>query len=179
MSRPTEDNSKTSWELIVAGSLMLLLLGLSALLLWPFGKAGLTIHLAKGCGLFWVVLALASWMIARIYRVLRVETDPPSTMYVITNVCVSAFLQAGWSAFAALTVRNEMGGSMGTTTVALWVVGFVSSFVGFVITGVFYQGTLYKLINAPLALLGYTVFALWPASARTLYGWFLGIFGVG
>jgi hypothetical protein len=178
MSRPTEDNSKTSWELIVAGSLMFLLLGLSALLLWPFGKAGLTIHLAKGCGLFWVVLALTSWVIALIYRVLRVEIDPPSTMYVITNVCVSAFLQAGWSAFTALTIRNQMGGSTGTT-VALWVVGFLSSFVGFVITGVFYQGTLYKLINAPLAFLSYAVFTMWPAVPRTLYGWFLGIFGAG
>jgi hypothetical protein len=84
MNRTTEDNGKTSWELIVAGSLTLLLLGLSALLLWPFGKASLTIHLAKGCGLFWGVLALTSWLIALIYRVLRVETDPPSTTYVIT-----------------------------------------------------------------------------------------------
>jgi len=178
MNRTTEENSKTSWELIVAGSLMLLLLGLSALLLWPFGKAGMTIHLAKGCGLFWVVLALTSWVIALIYRVLRVETDPPSTIYVITNVCVSAFLQAGWSAFTALTIRNQMGGSTGTT-VALWVVGFLASFIGFAIANVFYQGTLYKLINAPLALLSYAVFTVWPAVPRALYGWFLGIFGAG
>ena len=96
-------------------------------------------------------------------------------MYVITNVCVSAFLQAGWSAFAALTVRHEMGGSTGTT-VALWVVGFVSSFVGFVVAGVFYQGTLYKLINAPLALLGHAVFTMWPAVPRAPYGWFFSFF---
>jgi hypothetical protein len=178
MNRTTDESSKTSWELIVAGSLTLLLLGLSALLLWPFGKASLTINLAKGCGLFWVVLALTSWVIALIYRVLRVETDPPSTTDVITNVCASAFLQAGWSAFAALTVTNQMGGSTGAT-VALWVVGFLSSFVGFVIAGVFYQGTLYKLINAPLALLSYAVFTAWPAIPRALYGWFLGIFGAG
>jgi hypothetical protein len=88
---------------------------------------------------------------------------------------VSAFLQGGWSAFAALTVTNQIGGSTGTT-VALWVVGFLSSFVGFVIAGVFYQGTLYKLINAPLALLSYAVFTMWPAVPRALYGWFPGIF---
>lgn len=176
MSRPAEDASKTSWELIVAGSLTLLFLGLSALLLWPFGNAALTIQLAKGYGLFWVVLALTSWVIALIYRVLRVETDPPSTTYVITNLCVSAFLQTGWSAFAALTVRNLAGTSIGTT-VALWVVGFVSSYVGFAIAGVFYQGTLYKLINAPLALLSYVVFAVWPAVARAIYGWFFAWFG--
>jgi hypothetical protein len=178
MNRTTEDNSKTSWELIVAGSLMLLLLGLSALLLWPFGKPSLTIHLAKGCGLFWVVLALTSWVVALVYRVLRVETDPPSTTYVVTNLCVSAFLQAGWSAFVALTIRNQMGGSPGAT-VALWVVGFLASFIGFAITGVFYQGTLYKLINAPLALLSYAVFTMWPAVPRALYGWFPGILGAG
>jgi hypothetical protein len=178
MSRPTEDGSKTSWELIFVGGLTLLFLGLSALVLWPFGKTALTIHLAKGCGLFWVVLALTSWVIALLYRVLRVETDPPSTPYVVMNLCVSAFLQMGWSAFAALTLRNFAEGSTGTT-VALWVVGFVSSYVGFAIAGVFYQGTLYKLINAPLALLSYVAFAVWPASARALYGWFFATFGAG
>ncbi|MEY2488077.1 MAG: hypothetical protein QOC70_19 [Verrucomicrobiota bacterium] len=178
MSRPTEDDRKTSWELIFIGGLTLLFLGLSALVLWPFGKATLTIHLAKGYGLFWAVLALTSWMIALGCRMLRVETDPPSTIYVVMNLCVSAFLQAGWSAFAALTVRNFMGASTGTT-VALWAVGFVSSYVGFAIAGLFYQGTLYKLINAPLALLGYVVFAVWPAMAHSLYGWFFAIFGAG
>ena len=178
MSRPAEEDSKTSWELIFVGGLTLLFLGLSALVLWPFGKATLTIHLAKGYGLFWVVLTLTSWVIALVYRVLRVETDPPSTTYVVTNLCVSAFLQAGWSAFAALTVRNFLGASTGTT-VALWVIGFVSSYVGFAIAGVFYQGTLYKLINAPLALLSYVVFAVWPGSARALYGWFFAIVGAG
>lgn len=178
MSQAAEDNSKTSWELIVAGGLTLVFLGLSALLLWPFGKAALTIHLAKGYGLFWVVLALTSWVVSLLYRVLRIETDPPSTTYVVTNLCVSAFLQAGWSAFAALTVRNLMEASTGTT-VALWVVGFVSSYVGFVIAGVFYQGTLYKLINAPLALFSYVVFAVWPALGRAIYGWFFAIFGAG
>ena len=178
MSRTADDNSKTSWELIVAGSLMLLLLGLSALLLWPFGKASLTIHLAKGCGLFWVVLAFTSWVIALGYRVFRVETDPPSTAYVLTNVGTGAFLQAGWSAFTALTVTTQMGGSTGAT-VALWVVGFLSSFTGYAIAGVFYQGTLYRLINAPLALLSFAIFTVWPAIPRALYGWFLGIFGTG
>ena len=178
MSQAAEGSGKTSWELIVAGSLTLLFLGLSALVLWPFGKAGLSIHLAKGYGLFWVVLALISWVVALGYRLLQVETDPPSTTYVVTNLCVSAFLQGGWSAFAALTVRNHTGASAGTT-IALWVVGFVSSYVGFAIAGVFYQGTLYKLVNAPLALVSYVVFALWPALGRAIYGWFFAIFGAG
>src|SRR5688572_16716412 len=130
MNQTAEDRSKTSWELIVAGSLTLLFLGLSALVLWPFERVALTMQLAKGYGLFWVVLALTSWVAALLYRVLRVETDPPSTTYVMTNVCMSAFLQAGWSAFAALTVRNLMGEATGTT-VTLWVIGFISSFVGF------------------------------------------------
>ena len=178
MSPPTDDDCKTSWELIFVGGLTLLFLGLSALVLWPFGKVILTIHLAKGFGLFWVVLALTSWVIALAYRVFRVETDPPSTTYVVTNLCASAFLQAGWSAFAALTVRNLIGASTGAT-VALWVVGFVSSYVGFAIAGAFYQGTLYKLVNAPLALLSYVIFAVWPAVPRAFYGWFFALFGAG
>lgn len=178
MGRSAEDNSKASWELIVAGSLTLLFLGLSALLLWPFGKAALTIQLGKGYGLLWVVLALTSWVVALIHRLFRVETYPPSTTYVVTNLCVSAFLQAGWSAFAALTV-GKFGDPSTGMTIVLWIVGLGSSYIGFVIAGVFYQGTLYKVLNAPLALLSYVVFAIWPAAARAIYGWFLAWFGAG
>jgi len=40
----------------------------------------------------------------------------------------------------------------------------------------FYQGTVYKLISLPLALAGFLVFSVWPASGRALYGWFFRLF---
>jgi hypothetical protein len=45
--------------------------------------------------------------------------------------------------------------------------------------GAFYQGTLYKMVNGPLALISYILFAEWPALARAIYGWFFSVFGAG
>lgn len=179
MGRPTEAESKTLWELIFAGAFTVLFLGLSALLLWPFGKATLAIQLAKGYVVFWVVLSFASWVLGLIHRMFRVESDPPSSAYVFTNLGLSAFLQVGWPAFAVLAVSGLLAGSSTWLVAGLHLTGFLSSLVASVMVGAFYQGTLYKFINAPLALISYIIFAVWPALGRALYGWFFALFGVG
>lgn len=179
MSRPTEADSKTLWELIFAGGSILLFLGLSALLLWPFGKATLAIHLAKGYVVFWVVLSFASWALGLGHRMFRVESEPPSSPYVFTNLGLSAFLQVGWSAFAVLTVSRLLADSSIWLAAGLHLAGFLSSLVASVMVGAFYQGTLYKFVNGPLALVSYIVFAGWPALGRAIYGWFFALFGTG
>lgn len=176
MSPPTEGDSKTLWELIFAGGSTLLFLGLSSLLLWPCGKATLAILLAKGYVVFWVVLSFASWVLGLGQRMFRVETDPPSSTYVFTNLGLSAFLQVGWSAFAALAVGTFLAGSPIWLIVGLHLTGSLSSLVASVMVGAFYQGTLYKFVNGPLALVTYIVFAVWPALGRAIYGWFLNLF---
>ncbi|HEV2842016.1 MAG TPA: hypothetical protein VGW39_11870 [Chthoniobacterales bacterium] len=176
MSRPTEADNKTLWELILAGGSTLLFLGLSALFLWPFGKAALAIHLAKGYVVFWIVLSFASWVLGLVHRMFRFESDPPSSPYVFTNLGLSAFLQVGWSAFAVLAVSGFLGGSSIWLAVGLHLAGFLSSLVASVMVGAFYQGTLYKFVNGPLALVSYIVFAVWPALGRAIYGWFLDLF---
>ena len=179
MSRPSEGDSKTLWELIFAGGSTLLFLGLSALLLWLCGKATLAIQLAKGYVVFWVVLSFASWGLGLGQRMFRVETDPPSSTYVFTNLGLSAFLQVGWSAFAVLAVSRFLSGSSIGLAVGLHLAGFLSSLVASVMVGAFYQGTLYKFVNGPLALVSYIVFTVWPALGRAIYGWFFALFGAG
>lgn len=176
MSRPTETDSKTLWELIFAGGSTLLFVGLSALLLWPLGKATLAIQLAKGYLVFWVVLSFASWVLGLGQRMFRVETDPPSSTYVFTNLGLSVFLQMGWSAFAVLAVSGFLTGSSTWLSAGLHLTGFLSSLVASFMVGAFYQGTLYKFVNGPLALASYLVFAVWPALGRAIYGWFFGLF---
>lgn len=176
MNRPAETDRKTLWELLFAGGSTLLFLGLSALLLWPFGKATLAIQLAKGYLVFWVVLSFASWVLGLVQRLFRVESDPPSSTYVFTNLGLSAFLQAGWSAFAALGVSGFLADSSIWLIVGLHLAGFLSSLVASVMVGAFYQGTLYKFVNGPLAVLSYIVFAVWPAWGRAIYGWFFSLF---
>lgn len=179
MSRPTETDSKTLWELIFAAGATLLFLGLSALLLWPFGKAALAIQLAKGYLIFWVVVSFASWVLGLGHRMFRVESDPPSSPYVFTNLGLSAFLQTGWSAFAVLAVSSSLTGSSTWLVAGLHLTGFLSSLVASFMVGAFYQGTLYKFVNGPLALVSYIVFAVWPALGRAIYGWFFALFGGG
>ncbi len=41
----------------------------------------------------------------------------------------------------------------------------------FAVTTAFYCGSIYKVVDLPLALIAYLVFAAWPAAARALYGW--------
>jgi hypothetical protein len=179
MSRQTSNDQKTLWEIIAAGLFLVVFLAVGALSLWPLGKVVLVLRLAKGYALFWVVLSLTSWVLRLMQQMFRVESDPPSSTYVFTNLSLSAFSQAGWSAFAALAASSFLPSSSTWLAVVLHLVGFLSSLVASVMVGAFYQGTLYKFVNGPLALISYIVFAVWPALGRAIYGWFFAFFGAG
>lgn len=169
-------DEKTLWELIAAALFLAVFLVVATLSLWPMGKLLLVWQLLKGFALFWIVLSLTAWALGLIQRMLRVESDPPSVPYFFTNLAVSAFVQLGWSAFAALTVASFLAGSSTGLAGGLHLVGFLSCVVAFAMVGVFYQGTLYRLVNGPLGLIGYIVLAVWPATGQALYGWFFGLF---
>jgi hypothetical protein len=85
-------------------------------------------------------------------------------------------LQAGWSAFAALTVRGFVAGAPAWLALILHLVGALSCLVAFFAVSSFYQGHIYKLISLPLALVGYVVFSAWTPGARALFGWFFDLF---
>ena len=42
-------------------------------------------------------------------------------------------------------------------------------------TQAFFQGSIYRMINAIISVAAYVVFAVWPAAGRALYGWFFGL----
>ena len=176
MSRLSEEHQKTLWEVIAAGVFLVVFVVVTALALWPLDKVGLVLQLGKGYALFWVVLSFTSWVLGLLQRMLRIESDPPSSAYVFTNLALSAFVQAGWSAFAALAVTGAAASSSMWVALGLHLTGFLSSLVASVMVGAFYQGTLYKFVNGPLALVSYILFAVWPALGRTIYGWFFGFF---
>jgi hypothetical protein len=96
--------------------------------------------------------------------------------YVISGLAVSGFLQAGWSAFAALLVRNFVADTPGWLVVCLYAVGVLSCYVACVIVGAFYMGALYRMVNLALAILSFIMFSLWPAAGRAIYGWFFDLF---
>jgi hypothetical protein len=67
-------------------------------------------------------------------------------------------------------------GAAGWIVGLLYVVGFLASYIGEQVVGAIFTGTIYQLANLVLALLGFVMFALWPAVARALFGWFLNLF---
>lgn len=88
------------------------------------------------------------------------------------GLALSGFLQAGWSAFVALVVRNSLTDPSIWKAVVVYVIGLVSCYVAAVIVGAFYVGGLYRMINLGVAAISFVTFSIWPSSGVALYGWF-------
>jgi uncharacterized membrane protein len=165
-----------AWEFAVGLAVNALFLGLVALLLWSLDGPALAARLGKGYAVLWCATAFTAISVGVIQAFLRLDPTYDLNLYVAPGVAFGVVLITGWTAFAALTVRGFAAGAPFWTTVVLYVAGFLAGFVGWSVVSSFYQGHLYKLINLPLALASYLVFAAWPAVGRALYGWFFDLF---
>lgn len=170
------EDQKELFESLYATALILVFLGLSALVLWPMGKASMVYSLAAGYGVFWLVLSSTALLLALFQRVFRVDLYSHPDAYVISGLAVGGLLQAGWSAFAALTARGFALDASAWVAAALYVVGFLSCQVAFAEVSVYYGGHIYRFVNLPLTAAAFILFSLWPAAARALYGWFFDLF---
>jgi hypothetical protein len=170
------DEQKELFEALFAGVLTILFLGLSALALWPAGRASMTYRLMKGYLLLCIMLSVTSGMVALIQRMFRVDIESHFDAYVISSLGVSGVLQAGWSAFAALTAHSFITGAPLRVAVILYFVGFLSCYIAYSIVSAFYVGSIYRRVNLPLAFAGFIIFSVWPAGGRAIYGWFFGLF---
>lgn len=167
------DDQKDLFEVLVALALNFLFLGLAALLLWPLGRLRLVLELVRGYGILWIVTCGIVLLLHRLHDFFRVNIYDHAGVFVISNLSVSCFLQVGWAAFAALTVHRFLTGVPVWVVVILYVIGAFSCLAAFFAVSAFFQGHVYKLVSLPLALTGFLVFSVWPASARAIYGWSL------
>ncbi len=170
------EEQKELFELLFALALNVVFLALVALLLWPLGKAALAWRLLKAYWLFWILLSNTSLLLYRLQSWFRVDMYSHFNAYVISALVVSGFLQAGWSAFAALTARDYAADASLWVAFALYVVGFISCQVACAALAPYYGGQIYRYVNVILAAAAFVLFALLPAAARALYGWFFGLF---
>ncbi|MDQ3805378.1 MAG: hypothetical protein M3416_16300 [Acidobacteriota bacterium] len=168
---PTE-----AWEFAVGLALNLLFLGLVALLLWSLDGPALAARLGRGYAVLWCVTSFTAISVGVTQAFLGLDVNDNFNLYVAPGVASGVLVVPGWSAFAALTVGGFAAGTPSWAALALYFVGFLSSFVGYMVVSSFYQGHLYKFINLPLALVSFLVFAAWPAAGRALYGWFFDLF---
>lgn len=170
------DEQKELFEFLFAAAQNLVFVALAALALWPLGDAALALRFAKGGLILWVALFLTFIVLAFVQRKLDLSIYSRADAYVISGAAVGAFLQAGWSAFAALAVRDYVSAASAWHAVALYFVGLLSCCVAFNVVSAFYTGHIYKFVNVAVAVVGFALFCIWPAAASAAYGWFFRIF---
>jgi hypothetical protein len=170
------DDQRELFDYLYANVQNAVFLALVALLLWPLGRATMALRLAKGYWVFWIVLLMTGAALIQFRRIFRVDLESRYDAYVISALVVSGFLQAGWSAFAAVTVRDFAAAAPVWIAVVLYTVGLLSCWVAYGVVSALYMGSIYRLFNLPLAAGSFVLFGVWPAAGRALYGWFFDLF---
>ena len=170
------DDQKEFFDYLFAVVLNATFLALIALLLWPLGRASVAWRLTKAYWVFWAAVIVTSSLVALAHRIFKMDLYERANAYIITGLAVSAFLQIGWSAYAAPVFHSAVASASLWVTIVLYLIGGISAYVAAVIVGAFYMGGLYRLINSALAILSFVAFSIWPAAGTAMYGWFFNVF---
>lgn len=158
---------RVRWEVVWN----VIVLVVAAVLLLPFGRGGVLWELVRAFAVLWGVLLMAAGLMQVVQRVLRVEEDPPSDAYVLSNLAVGVVLLVIFTGYVTLLLRGSVGGAPVWMMIILLVIGLLSSHAGYGIVSAVYGGTLYRTVNLAVALGGFVLFAAWPAAARAAFGW--------
>lgn len=162
-----EDAERIRWEVVWN----LAVLAVAAVLLVPFGRGAVWWELARAFMVLWGVLLMAAGILYYLQRALRIEDDPPSNAYVLTNMIVGVLLIVSWTGYLALLGRQAADGAAWWMLAILLFIGLVASHASYGIVSTIYRGTIYRTVNLAAALGGFVLFAAWPAAARALFGW--------
>lgn len=171
-----EEEQKDLFEVVFALVVNLLFLALAALALWALGRARLAVILAKGYVVFWLTVRATVGLLFLFHQRFRMNIYDRSGAYIISGLVVGGLTVAGWSAFAALTVRNSTADASTWAAVALYAIGALSCFAATYPVGAYYQGGIYRFANVLVAPLSFALFCAWPAAARAAYGWYFDFF---
>jgi hypothetical protein len=170
------EDQKEVFDHLFAAVLNLIFLALLTLIFWLLGKIAFSIHFLKGYWVFWILLPATALLLVVFQRVFRVDMYSHFDAYVISALVLSGFLQVGWSAFAALTIKGSMIGSPTWLIVIMYVSGAISCYVSLMLLSAYYSGSIYRHVNALLGAITFIVFSVWPTAARAMYGWFFDLF---
>lgn len=176
LPRLIQDAPVEALDFVVIFVFNVLFVGLAALALWPLEMTALAVRLAKAYAVLWGAVALAHTALNVIQSILRINIYDHSDAFVYSNLFVGILLLPCWSAYAALAALGFADGASFWTAALLYLVGFLASFVAWKVVCTFYRGHLYQLVNLPVALASFVLFAAWPPAGRALYGWFFDLF---
>jgi hypothetical protein len=151
------------WNLIV--------LAVMAAMLLPVRRWGLLWEFTRAFAVLWGVLLLAAWTMTLILHRLRVQDDPPSDAYLLSNAAVGVVLLVIWGGDTALLVRESARGAAPWMAVLLYAAGVLASHAAFSAVSAVYIGSFYRLINLGTGVGAFALFSAWPPAARVLFGW--------
>lgn len=171
------EDRKELFDYLFAVVLNAVFVALVALLLWPPGKTATAVSLGRGFWAFWTLLIVTSALVALVQRLFRLDLYSHADAYVVLGLVVSGVLQAGWSAFAALTVGGAAASAPLWLAALLYFIGLLSCGVACNVVAAYYTGSIYRLANLLVAAGSYVLFCAWPAAGRALFGWFFDFYG--
>jgi hypothetical protein len=163
-------------DLMVAVFLTVAFLAVAALALLPMGRWRLLLTWGRGYLVLWGAILGLSTLLVFAMRALRINADDHFDAYLLSNGALTGLLVAAWAAWVALLVDGAAAGAPTWAAVLLYALGLVSSWNGFGIVTMFYQGSFYKRIGLPVSVLGFALFAAWPPAARATFGRLFGLF---
>lgn len=170
MSAMTQDMAeRVRWEVIW----ILIVLAVTAIVLLPLGRGGLLWEIVRAFMVLWGVLLLAAGAMQRVQSLLRIEDDPPTDAFILTNLAVGVTLLVFWTGYTALLIRESAQAAPLWVAALLHAIGFTASHAAYGTVSVIYGGTLYRTVHLFVALGGFVLFALWPPAARAAFGWLL------
>jgi hypothetical protein len=172
----TDEEKEGRLDLGIAIVLSVAFLAVAALVLLPMGRGRLWLAWGRGYLVLWAALLGLSTLLVFAMRMLRVNADDHFDAFLLSNAALSTLLVGGWAAFTALLVDGAAHGAPLWMAAALYTLGLVSSWNGFGVVSMFYQGSFYKTIGLPVSVLGFVLFAAWPPAARATFGRLFGLF---
>lgn len=170
------EDQKELFDHLYADVFNLVFIGITTLLFWLVGGLGFAVNLMKGYWVLWILLPTTATVLVLFQRVFRMDLYSRSNAYIISGIAVSGILQAGWSAFAALSVNEYVPRTPVWLTVMIYITGLISCYVTFGLVSAYFTGTLYRFVNLPLGAGMFALFSVWPTAAGVTYGWFFDLF---
>lgn len=149
----------------------LIILVVLAVLFLPLRRWGLLWELTRGFGYLWAWLMMAAGLMTLLQRLLKVQDDPPTDAYLLTNAAVGVMLLVAWGGYSALLIRESASGAPVWVAAILYFGGMLAAHAAFSVVSTVYAGSFYRYVNAPVALAAFALFSAWPPPARALFGW--------
>jgi hypothetical protein len=152
---------------MISLGLMVAVLAVCWLLSWVVGRWSFAWAVTKAYGVLWLGFPIASAVVLRVFRALRINLHDRGSIYVGVFVLLTIVCGLFFAAFVALEVSRASQG-------AAWFVIAVLHFLALLALWVAnenFAGSVYKLVGLFSLLFGFVVFRVFSGIPQALFAW--------